>query len=151
MNTPRKILIIDDENDHIDLIRRELKKNQSYIVETASTVNQAINLLKTSPTRYRLEIESDEPAFIYLGDTYHSAWNAYCNGKKLEHFQANWWANGFYLEGTGKNTVDIVFERQTTRYIMCGMWALGWLIILVGICHFSRRKIEEKLKDKDDV
>jgi signal transduction histidine kinase len=48
MNTPRKILIIDDENDHIDLIRRELKKNQSYIVETASTVNQAINLLKTS-------------------------------------------------------------------------------------------------------
>jgi hypothetical protein len=106
----------------------------------------AMNLLKTSLTHYRLEIESDEPVFIYLGDTYHSAWNACCNGKKLEHFRANWWANGFYLEGTGKNTVDIVFERQTTRYIMCGMWALGWLTILVGICHFSRRKIKEKME-----
>lgn len=46
MDPTRKILIIDDENDHIALIRRTLEKNQAYSVASAPTLSQALVMLK---------------------------------------------------------------------------------------------------------
>ena len=45
MNLPKKILIVDDENDHIALIIRALEKDNQYLTATASTIDQAMNAL----------------------------------------------------------------------------------------------------------
>lgn len=47
MNPLKKILIIDDENDHTALITRVLERNHDYTTKTASTVNQAMALLNS--------------------------------------------------------------------------------------------------------
>jgi signal transduction histidine kinase len=47
MNRPKRILIIEDENDHIALIRRVMERNREYAIEAASTIEQAMTTLKT--------------------------------------------------------------------------------------------------------
>jgi signal transduction histidine kinase len=47
MSHPRKIMIIDDEEDHISLISRVLKKNPETIIESAQNIRQAKVILKS--------------------------------------------------------------------------------------------------------
>jgi signal transduction histidine kinase len=47
MDTVKKILIIDDEYDHIELILRALEHNPEYSFESAHTLNEALQKLNT--------------------------------------------------------------------------------------------------------
>ncbi|MBN1413858.1 MAG: response regulator [Bacteroidales bacterium] len=43
MNAHKKVLIVDDENDHVTLILRALEKSHEYTTEAAYTLEQALN------------------------------------------------------------------------------------------------------------
>lgn len=47
MDQPKKVLIVDDESDHIVLIRRVMERSRQYRTETASTLSQALTLIET--------------------------------------------------------------------------------------------------------
>jgi len=94
---------------------------------------------RVSPTEYRVDLKTDNPVFIMLGETYHPSWNAYVDGKKLAHFKAFYWANGFYLDRAGVFRIKIVFEKQKTRDFLIKVWAFAWCFIF-GALVFTKGK-----------
>ncbi|MDI6892100.1 MAG: hypothetical protein QMD08_03780 [Actinomycetota bacterium] len=101
--------------------------------------------VKISQTSYKVSVKSERPLFIVLGETYHPSWNAYVNDEKLEHFPAFYYANGFYLDKTGRNNVKITFDEQRTGNLTIMIWAVAWIcLILLLLLSFARRKLAVK-------
>ena len=89
-----------------------------------------IRSYKVSEAEYLVETESEGALFLVFGEAYHSSWNAYADGEILEHFPAFYWANGFYLNKTGKNIVKIVYVEQKIKNIMMCVSGLFWFFFL---------------------
>jgi len=120
--------------------------DQIFILQTLDGETKIKNLLlptqtttlhskMISPVEYDVWIETERPVYIVLGDSYDMDWNAYANGTKLRHFPAHHfgWANGFYLEGTGKYHVKIFYEKQHMRNIEICVWSITWHFSITAI------------------
>lgn len=103
------------------------------LVSNSKSGGPRSNFYKIGPTEYRVEIKSEKPVFIILGESFHPSWNAYVNGVKLGHFPVFYWANGFYLKEVGENIIKITYEKQKTRDLAIKVWALSWISLILAI------------------
>lgn len=101
--------------------------------------SKELEVRKISPTEYQVDLKTKNPVFVVLGETYHPSWSAHVDGKKLAHFKAFYWANGFYLNKAGDFCIKIVFDQQKTRVFLVKVWALAW-IFLFGALAFTYGK-----------
>jgi hypothetical protein len=119
-------------------------KGPGRLEDFAQGSSTNLEMTKIATTEYTAKITSESPAFVVLGETYHSDWNAYVNGVKLSHlplpFQM-YWSNVFFLGKSGQNLVDISFGRQVMRNTLVAFWAVGWASSLAYIGISSRSGI----------
>jgi len=76
----------------------------------ASTTCERIN-----PTKYSLHVNASKPFYLILSDLYQRDWVAYIDWQQVaseNHFLANSFANGWYINKTGTYTVTLEFKPQ---------------------------------------
>lgn len=70
-----------------------------------------INFSKKNENHYQVQVENNsEPFFLVLLKSWSPGWQALVNGQPLEqkaHFQANGFANGWYIEKTGSYEIEL--------------------------------------------
>jgi len=101
--------------------------------------NSTFNINSARQTDYVVEIHSQNETIITLGQSFHENWAAYSNGTQLLHFPSDYlsWSNGFYLNKTGENEVEIIFERQNVRnWELIISWST-WGFIIVALVFVS--------------
>jgi hypothetical protein len=99
-----------------------------------------VTFTKVNPTEYNVEIVSKEPFFLIFSESFHPGWQAYAQGRKLNnHFIANSFANGWYVEKVGSYKISIKFQPQI--YFKVTLLISAGFSIICFIFLFIRRKI----------
>ncbi len=102
---------------------------------------------KISETAYSVTVDLKGSALIYLGEMYDPGWNAYlANGEKLEHFAADNFGNGFYVNGTGEVKISIKYDPQTTKNAIIFISAVSWVILLLGLTYSYKTHALNKVR-----
>lgn len=114
------------------------------ITDLFSSEQPEIYSRKLSETEYHISLNSNSSTFIVLGEAYHESWEAYIDGEKLEHLPtyALGWANGFYVNSIGRNSIVITFREQEVRNILITIWAITWILLIVGLAYTLRGSIK---------
>jgi len=63
---------------------------------------------KISDTEYIVKLKATGDIFLSLSESYHPCWSAYMNGKKLTHFVAFSYSNGFYVNNSSMGELNII-------------------------------------------
>ena len=121
------VLIINTKHDEINVL--------SLI--KSSTI--ALNINSSHQTNYVVETYSENATIITLGESFHEDWVAYSDGKQLLHFPSNFlgWSNGFYLDKSGENKVEITFERQNIRNMELTLSWSTWGFAIITLVFVS--------------
>jgi hypothetical protein len=82
---------------------------------SSSSESHSIQWRKKSYMEYSLHLESENPTFISLSESFDPRWHAYVQGAELTHFPAFSFANGFYLPAAGEIDVSILFKEEPSR------------------------------------
>ena len=102
-----------------------------YSVKSKSSDTE-LNILKftkMSPVKYIVDVNSEKQFYLIFNELYHEKWCAYINGKKIgNHFLANSYANGYYIDKIGKYRIEIKYTNQN-------LFVIG--IIISFICVVS--------------
>jgi hypothetical protein len=100
---------------------------------------------KLSETEYHISLKSNSSTFIVLGEAYHESWEAYIDGEKLEHLPTYTlgWANGFYVNSIGRNSIVITFKEQEVRNILITIWAITWILLIIGLAYTYKDGIKK--------
>jgi hypothetical protein len=74
---------------------------------------------KISDTEYTVKLKASSDIFLSLSESYHTSWSAYMNGKKLTHFIAFSYSNGFYVNnsGMGELNIRVIYEPPLLNHI----------------------------------
>jgi hypothetical protein len=68
---------------------------------------------RLSSTSYTVNVDAQAPFFLVLSESYEPNWSATAKGLEIQqHFVANGYANGWYVNQTGKLTITIEFVAQ---------------------------------------
>jgi len=68
---------------------------------------------RLSSTSYTVNVDAQAPFFLVLSESYEPNWSARTNGLDIQqHFVANGYANGWYVNQVGKLTITIEFVAQ---------------------------------------
>jgi hypothetical protein len=95
---------------------------------------------KLSPTSYVVNLNSQGPFFLVLSETYDPNWSAQTNGLDIQkHFVANGYANGWYVNQTGKLTITIEFPPQRLADIGA---VVSVLTVILGATLLSKTRIK---------
>lgn len=89
------------------------------ILLNTGTPNLKVNFTKINPTKYMVNLETNDPVFLVFSDSYHPLWRAYVTGREYKSIIAYSFINSFYIPETSENTVIIEFIGQ--RYVWIGM------------------------------
>jgi hypothetical protein len=93
-----------------------LRPNESV---TASALTEpTIEANQKSPVEYQVKVSSKAPFFLVLNQAYNAGWKAFIGDQQLTHFEANFYANGYYVPVTGNFTVSLVYSGQ--QYLELG-------------------------------
>jgi hypothetical protein len=93
----------------------------------------------TSPSEYTIFTNFSAPAYIVLGQSYDPNWQAtnMATGVTYTHFEANGWANGYFINETGPVTIQIRFGLQSSYDGIIWSWILISPVILVAFVLLS--------------
>jgi hypothetical protein len=100
--------------------------------------NITVSYEKINPTKYIVHANAESPFVLVLSVSYDPMWNAKIidDNNVLKHFQANFYANGWYVNKIGKFTVVLEYEPQKffdvgiTISAITASTLLGYLTIL---------------------
>ncbi len=89
-----------------------------------------IHFVKYNSTKYGVKTDSNEPYFLIFNETYNPCWELYMNNepaKAKNHFKVNSYANAWYVDASGNQSIIIEYLPQRLFYA-------GILISTVSIC-----------------
>ncbi len=102
--------------------------------------NPEITFSNVNPTEYNVEIVCQKPFFLIFSESFHPGWSAYAEGRKLKnHFVANSFANGWYVEKVGSYKINIKFQPQT--YFRAALLISAVFSIICFIFLLVKRKV----------
>jgi uncharacterized membrane protein YfhO len=86
-------------------------------------------------------INANEGLAVFSEMYYKNGWNAYIDGKNVEHLQANYVLRALLIPA-GKHTVEFKFEPQVvqTGSTITLVSSIGILLLLIGGIYFERKK-----------
>src|SRR4029077_8168448 len=95
---------------------------------------------KLLPTSYVVNVDSQGPFFLVLSQSYDSGWSARANGLDIQqHFVANGYANGWYVNHVGRLTINIEWLPQRLADIGD---IVSVLTLILGLTLLSRTRIK---------
>jgi len=95
-----------------------------------------IKIQKQSLTKYVLEIENEKSVYLVLSQPYHEGWQAKIGNQQLKHSPA-FWQNGFFVNTTGTNKVEIYYVGQKIKNVLNVIFVISWLIWLTLFIKFK--------------
>jgi hypothetical protein len=101
-----------------------------------SSLSPLLSVRQISPTQFLVQITSDSPTYIALGESYDYHWTAALKAQELAHFVGEGWANAYYLPGIGTNSIVVNFVGQQSRMIAIYIWVLSWAGVMVAMVRF---------------
>lgn len=115
-----------EEDFFISLAKKREEKSVS-----ADDPKLKFEMLK--PVKYKIESESHEPFFLVFNESFHPGWRLSVNKKPLSknHFSANAYANGWYIDETGKN--EIILEYFPQRLFNIGALISSFTFAGLGV------------------
>lgn len=111
--------------------------------ETASIIR--LQVYKSNYLKYMAQNHIQQLA-VFSEMYYPDGWNAYIDGKKTEHFRADYVLRAM-LVPAGKHTLEFKFEPQVVKTggMISLISSIGILLLLVGAVYVERKKISESL------
>ena len=101
-----------------------------------------INFTRVNPTKYIINITSNFPFCLVFSQSYHPNWVAYIQNEKVKfHFVVNGFANGYFVDKTGKFSIVLEFipQRLEILFIFIAMSSIVFLLIKLLL---GKKKIE---------
>ena len=118
---------------------KEFAINKSAFAKDSSAV---ITLDSYQPNHLKYtSINANEGLAVFSEMYYKNGWNAYIDGNKVEHLQANYVLRALLIPA-GKHTVEFKFEPQVvqTGSTITLVSSIGILLLLIGGIYFERKK-----------
>ena len=107
---------------------------------TQNATPTGLNYERLSPTSYVVNVNSQAPFFLVLSESYDPNWSARINGVNIQqHFVANGYANGWYVNQVGTLAITIEFQPQQLADIGA---IVSVLTAILGVTLLSRTKIK---------
>ncbi|MDP2659208.1 MAG: YfhO family protein, partial [Dehalococcoidia bacterium] len=91
--------------------------------------------------RVKVETDSGEPDFLFLGDSYYPGWRAYVDGQEAHIYVADYLFRAVSLPA-GPHTVEFRYEPESFRL---GLWVSGFVagatvLLVAGVWMVGRRR-----------
>ncbi len=113
---------------HPDILIQPKTENFAY-----NKINLSYKMI--SPTKYIVNVNSVKPGIIVFAERYDEGWNL--SDFDNNHFKVNGYANGWYLNKTGK--YNLVLEYQPQKYFYYGL-LISLITILGGLTYIIKRR-----------
>jgi hypothetical protein len=123
-------------------IDRILVRSIDY-TEPELTNDFELTYVKTSPTHYIVNINSNEPIILIFANIYDSRWRAEVDGQMIESIPVLYHMNGFVIDRTGSFKLDIIFSGE--EWVNIG-WVLSTITIVTMFLYGLRQRLVEKLR-----
>jgi hypothetical protein len=101
-----------------------------------------INFDQINPTKYIVHVDTSLPFFLIFSQSFNNGWVASIDGQQIPdqyHFTANGYANGWYINKTGRYTITLEFTPQNLFYAGA---ALSITTLIICTVYVSRNKIK---------
>jgi len=85
------------------------------------------------PEEYTVHVEANRSFWLVFGESYHSFWKAYVNGKEISSVPVSYFANGFYIDEAGSLDISVIFTggEITRRAVLLS--ALSFSIVVFAL------------------
>jgi len=114
----------------------------SYDKGLQNSESPELKVTKISPSEYQIKTVASKPYFLIFNESYNPFWEVWVNGKqKKQHFIANGYANGYYIDQTGEQDIRVYYWPQT-------LFNIGGLISISCILFFAIMVIVFKFRTK---
>lgn len=131
--------------------------NQSNFPEVAKTLashytvddDAFVNLLVYKPNYLKYSTQNSKPAIAVFSEIYYpKGWNAYVDGTKVEHFEANYTLRALQLP-EGKHTVEFKFEPEVvkTGSLISLISNIGILLVTILGLYFGKKSCACKARE----
>jgi hypothetical protein len=105
---------------------------ENVIPKTTVSTNDSLSFEKVGSTKYVVHVHADTPFLLIFSELYDPSWEASCNGQIFDHYQINYFANGFWINETGD--FDITVQLITENLYQVGLAiSFSTLIILISL------------------
>jgi hypothetical protein len=118
----------------------EIKKT-AFVKDSLATIT--LDSYQPNDLKYT-SVNSKDGLAVFSEMYYKDGWNAYIDGEKAEHIQADYVLRALLIPA-GKHTVEFKFEPQVvqTGSTISLVSSIGIFLLLIGGIYFERKKITE--------
>ena len=101
-----------------------------------------IQIKQYNPTRIKLLISAEKNGFLVISDSYHPAWKAAVDGKKVPILRGNYIMRAIPIP-SGHHEVELAFRPVT---VLTGMFltGIGWIVLAILIIREAVRETNLK-------
>ncbi|MDQ1281002.1 MAG: hypothetical protein QG670_2266 [Thermoproteota archaeon] len=138
---PKDTILVQAQND----VKNLTYFNNLYFSHL--TGNISLTFEKINPTKYVVHIVTSTPFSLVLSESYDKSWIATIDRQQLSdqnHFKANGYANGWYINRTGTYTVTLEFWPQNLFYI--GL-AISVTTLILCIFYILKDKLRQSISN----
>ncbi|HAW49740.1 TPA: hypothetical protein DCX16_02160 [bacterium] len=89
-----------------------------------------VDIIDYQPNKVVIEVEAEEPGFLFLSDTYYPGWSAYINGKKTKIYRANYCFRAVQIN-EGRQIIEFKYFPKT---FIIGLIGSVISCIIVFVC-----------------
>ncbi|MEM3798301.1 MAG: hypothetical protein QXY74_07720 [Candidatus Bathyarchaeia archaeon] len=109
----------------------------SQITDKTFAVPKSLCWREISPTKYVVNVESENPFLLVFLQNYDEQWKAYVNGFQISetnHYLVNAFANGWLIDTKGNLTITIQYEIQNVLQLSVIASVILPIISLLYLC-----------------
>ncbi len=103
----------------------------------------ALSVVRYKPNYLKYQSRNANDGIAVFSEMYYgNGWNAYIDGKKADHFRANYALRGLYVPA-GNHTIEFKFEPEVVARggTIALVSSIGMLLLIVGGLYMERRKL----------
>ena len=102
----------------------------------------SLQFRELSKTEYQVQLQSERPTLMVLGEPFDIEWTASTDREELRHFPAFGMLDGFYIESNRTTQVTIRFEGQKMKDLTVSVSVLSYAFLIAGMVYTSRKSID---------
>jgi hypothetical protein len=105
------------------------------------------SVIKISPSKYILNINSSKPFYVYFSESYSDNWKMHIGQTEMKHYRPPF-GNLFFVDNTGDLTITMTYENSEVYYIHFGTAIFAATLALAILQGIIPRDIKNKMMDR---
>ena len=118
-------------------IKQTMQESEPWYLPSNSSEALSYSFTMVNPTRYVGQVNSTSPFILILNQEFNTNWGAHIDGEAVDstsHFQANGYANAWYIDKPG--SFEVVLEYRGQNYFYAGM-GISALTFVSCLCYLG--------------